>query len=257
MSDEPVVLTETRGHTLIITLNRPKARNAVNGDVANAVEAAMDRLEEDDDLWIGVITGNGKVFCAGADLKVVSSGAGNIMTQRGDFAGFVRRERRKPVIAALNGDALAGGCEIAIACDLIVGAAGARMGLPEAKRSLLAAAGGLVRLPRLIGEKMAMEIALTADPFTVERMYDLGLVNRVVPLDDVLDTALELADKINANAPLAVRGSRSVVTGTRFLNEEEAWAFTLKEMAPIFGSEDFQEGPRSFIEKRPPKWKGK
>ncbi|MDG2303346.1 MAG: crotonase/enoyl-CoA hydratase family protein [Candidatus Binatia bacterium] len=258
MSDEAKVLTEVRGRTLVITMNRPEARNAVNGDVASGIEAAIDELENNEELWTAVLTGNGPVFCAGADLKAISSGnAAGLQTERGGFGGFVQRKRTKPVIAALNGPALAGGCELAISCDLIVAPEGGKIGIPEVKRSLIALAGGLVRLPRLLGKNAALELAMTGEPFPVERMYQLGLVNRVVPADQVLSTALELADKINEAAPLAVRASRQVILESDGLDEEAAFAKGGELVGPVFRSEDFSEGPLAFIEKRAPNWKAK
>ena len=173
MSDEAKVLTEVRGRTLVITMNRPEARNAVNGDVASGIEAAIDELENNEELWTAVLTGNGPVFCAGADLKAISSGnAAGLQTERGGFGGFVQRKRTKPVIAALNGPALAGGCELAISCDLIVAPEGGKIGIPEVKRSLIALAGGLVRLPRLLDAAVPNADVSPAD------WWDLGLLWR-------------------------------------------------------------------------------
>lgn len=262
MSDDPTtqndaVTTERIDKTLLITINRPEARNAVNSDVAQGIEAAIDELEGDDTLFTGVITGAGEVFCAGADLKEIASGGGvSLMTPRGNFAGFVRRERDKPVIAALNGPALAGGCEIALASDLIVATASATMGLPEVKRSLLAVAGGLVGLPDVVGEKVALELAMTAERIPVERLHQVGLVNRVVDGDAVKE-ALELAATINANAPLAVRASRKAVLAARDKSVDERWNYQMELLGGVAGSEDFAEGPRAFIEKRDPVWKGR
>ncbi|MBX7161760.1 MAG: enoyl-CoA hydratase/isomerase family protein [Acidimicrobiia bacterium] len=252
------VLSEVRGRVLVITLNRPEARNAVNGDLATGLEAAVDRLEEDEALWVGVLTHNGPVFCAGADLKLVASGrVTEMITARGDFGGYVRRERTKPVIAALAGDALAGGCELAIASDLIVAARGVRIGVPEVKRSLLAMAGGVANLPRLLGEKVAMEMLLTGDPLPAERLHDLGLVNAVVEEGAVFEAALALADRIAANAPLAVRASRAAVVEGRDMGAEDRWRLVLDKMMPLYATEDFREGPRAFVEKRAPEWKAR
>lgn len=252
------VLTEERGRVLVMTLNRPEARNAVNADIAHGLEAAVDRLEDDDSLWVGVLTHTGPVFCAGADLKLIAAGRpGDMVTPRGDFAGYVRRERSKPVIAALAGDALAGGCEIAIASDLVVAGAGVRIGVPEVKRSLLAMAGGVASLPRLVGEKVALEMLMTGDPLPAERLHTLGLVNTVVPVAEVLDAAVELAERIVANAPLAVRAVRAAVVEGRDLFGDDRWRLALDKMAPLYATEDFREGPRAFVEKRAPQWRAR
>src|SRR5687768_15011709 len=207
-----IVEYEQRGHVAVLTINRPEARNAVNGDVASGIEEAIDKIEADDDTWVSVLTGAGTVFCAGADLKAISSGqAGGLNTKRGGFAGFVRRERTKPMIAAVDGRAFAGGCEIALACDLIVASSPAEFGIPEVKRSLVAAGGGLIRLPQVLPGKIAMELALTGDPITAERAYALGMINELVEAGGAVDAAVALAERICVNAPLAVRESRKVV----------------------------------------------
>lgn len=252
------VLTERHGRVFVITLNRPEARNAVSPEMAQALEAAIDELERSDDLFVGILTGAGTVFCAGADLKAIAAGLiSKLATPRGGFAGYVRRERTKPVIAALEGDAFAGGCEIAIACDMIVAAESVHLGIPETKRSLLASAGGLANLPRLVGEKLALEMAMTAGKIPAERLYNVGLISRIVPEGKAVPTAIELAEQICENAPLAVRASRKVIIEGRDLPEDDRWALGMSEMLPIFRSEDFQEGPRAFAEKRPPQWKGR
>lgn len=248
---------ETRGHVAVITINRPEARNAVNGEVAEGIEAAIDRLEEDADLWVGVLTGAGTVFCAGADLKIIGTNAGVMSTKRGGFGGFVRRDREKPVIAAVDGPALAGGCELVLASDLVVASKAARFGIPEVKRSLIAAAGGVFRLPRTVPQKIAMEMALTGDPISAERAYELGLVNEVTEAGTALDAALALAERICVNAPLAVRESRRVVLAAHGRDEDELWTVTNAGMAAVVASEDFREGPLAFIEKRAPVWKGR
>ena len=249
---------EADGRVALITIRRPEARNAVNGDVANGMEAAIDSLEADDDVWVGIVTGDGPVFSAGADLKAIASGqAGDLQTERGGFGGITRRERTKPLVAAVDGPALAGGCEIALACDLIVASTNAAFGLPEVKRSLGAVAGGLFRLPRVLPPKVAMEIVLTGDPITAERAYALGMVNELVEPGQAVAAARALAARIAVNAPLAVRESRKVVMAAATNRDETLWQMGFEAMARLAGTEDFAEGPRAFIEKRAPEWKGR
>jgi enoyl-CoA hydratase len=254
-----IVEYEQRGHVAVLTINRPEARNAVNGEVASGVEAAIDRMEDDPDTWVGVLTGAGTVFSAGADLKAISTGqAAGLSTERGGFAGIARRERTKPVIAAVDGPALAGGCEIVLACDLVVASTNAKFGVPEVKRSLVAAGGGLFRLPKLLPPRIAMELVLTGDPIDAERAYALGFVNEVVAAGQAVDAAVALAERICVNAPLAVRESRKVVlTALGTDDEEQLWKLSNAAFAKVAGSEDFAEGPRAFIEKRAPEWKGR
>ena len=246
------------GRIAVLTINRPEARNAVNGEVAAAMEAGLDRLEEDDDVWTRVVTGAGPVFSAGADLKAIASGqAADLQTKRGGFGGIAARQRTKPLIAAVDGPALAGGCEIALACDLVVASTAARFGLPEVKRSLVAAAGGLFRLPRALPRNVAMELALTGDPIDAERAHAFGLVNELVEPGKALEAAMALAERINANAPIAVRESRRVVLEGMLADDDTAWRITFDAMAKAMATEDFAEGPRAFIEKRAPEWKGR
>ena len=253
-----VVQTEKQGHLFNITLNRPEARNAVNGDLAQSLEAALDEFENDPELWVAILSGHGKVFSAGADLKEVAAGnVGRLSTQRGGFAGLAKRERSKPLIAAVHGAALAGGCEIALACDLIVAADDAKFGLPEVKRSLVAGAGGLFRLPRAIGKAVGMELVLTAEPIDARRAYELGMINRCVPVGELMASAVELAHLIMANAPLAVQASRGVVERALTDDDETLWRASGNAMKSLMQSEDFQEGPRAFIEKRAPSWKAR
>jgi len=254
------VLTEIRDRALIITLNRPEVRNAVDGAIAAGIEAAIDQLEQDDDLLIGIITGRGSAFCAGADLKVLATVDPNAMpalTKRGHFAGFVNRERAKPVIAAVNGPAVAGGFEIVLACDLVVASTTAVFGLPEAKRSLVAFAGGVYRSPRALPLNVAMEMALTGEPIDVQRAYSLGFVNRVVSPDNVLDEAITLAALITANAPVAVREIRQIVRGAVHHDDREQFAAAREASRRVEQTDDYREGPRAFVEKRPPVWKGR
>jgi enoyl-CoA hydratase len=245
------------GHTAVITFNRPEARNAVNAAVASDMEAALDRFEADEEAWTGVLCGAGPVFCAGADLKAVAAGVGNLGTARGGFAGIVRRERTKPLIAAVDGPALAGGCEVVLACDLAVASGAATFGLPEVKRSLIAGAGGLFRLPRALPPSVAMEVALTGEALSAERAFALGLVSQLVAPGSAREAALALAERINGNAPLAVRLSRRVVQAALGAGDEELWRLTSEAMAEVVTTEDFVEGPKAFVEKRPPVWKGR
>lgn len=253
---------ELQGHVGLITINRPEARNAVNGAVAQGIEAAIDDLEGNDEAWVGILTGarteKGYIFSAGADLKEINSGnAAALTTQRGGFGGFTQRERTKPVIAAVDGPALAGGTEIVLAADLVVASETATFGIPEVKRALVAGAGGLFRLPRKIPRNIAMECALTGDPITAQRAFDFGLVNVLTPEGKALDAARELADRITANAPLAVRASRKVVLEATDQPDEVGWRMSQEGMASMLGSEDLTEGLTAFIEKRPPQWKGR
>ncbi|MEA3076921.1 MAG: enoyl-CoA hydratase [Actinomycetota bacterium] len=254
-----IVDYEQRGHVAVLTINRPEARNAVNGEVAAGIEEAIDRIEGDDDTWVGVLTGAGSVFSAGADLKAISSGqAGGLNTEKGGFAGLVRRRRTKPLIAAVDGPALAGGCEIALACDLIVASTNARFGVPEVKRSLVAAGGGLFRLPQALPRNVAMELVLTGDPIEADRAYALGMVNELVDPGKAVEAAVGLAERICVNAPLAVRESRRVLlTAIGTDDEGNLWSLSNEAFAKVMQSEDFGEGPRAFIEKRAPQWKGR
>jgi len=251
------VEVERNGRVGITRLNRPEARNAVNGDLANGVEGALDEWEDDDTIQAVVITGNGPTFCAGADLKLIAAGKGGEMaTAKGNFAGLVRRNYPKPIIAAVNGPAFAGGFEIVLACDLVVAADVAQFGIPEVKRGLFAAAGALIRLPKRVPLALATELAITGDPISAERACELGLVSRVVPLDDVVDAALELAARIAANGPLAVRKTLQMVREAGDLTEEEAWPRNFELAMEVFASKDSIEGATAFAEKREHNWTG-
>ncbi len=249
---------DVEGRVGIIRLDRVDARNAINPAMAEAIEAAIDRLEADDEIWAGVLTHEGPVFCAGADLKEVAAGnGGGLGTARGGFGGIVLRERSKPLIAAIDGHAVAGGTEIALACDLRVASTVSVFGIPEVKRSLVAAAGGLNRLPRVLPPAIAMELALTGDTITAERAHHFGMINAVCQPGEAVDAALALAARVNANAPLAVRASRRLVLDSPGLDDREAMRRAATAMGELASTADFAEGPQAFIEKRPPEWQGR
>lgn len=257
-----MIAYEKHGNVAVITINRPEARNAVNTAVATGIEEAVDRLEADDDVWVGILTGartaKGYVFCAGADLKQMSVDPGGMMTARGGFGGFVMRERTKPVIAAVDGPALAGGTELVLACDLVVASRTAVFGVPEVKRNLVAAAGALFRLPRKLPRNVAMELALTGRlDFPAERAHHFGLVNVLCDEGEALETAKRLAAQISENAPLAVRESRRIILEATDQPDEVGWRLSNEGIAKMFGTEDFTEGLAAFVEKRAPRWKGR
>ena len=253
MSDD--VLTEVDNGVLTVTINRPEAKNAMNKAAAEGIAAAMDRLDEDDSLRVGILTGAGGTFCSGMDLKGFLRGESPSIEGRG-FGGIVQKPPMKPLIAAVEGYALAGGLELMIACDLVVANRGAQFGIPEAKRGLVAAAGGVMMLPDQIPERVAMELALTGDFITAERAYELGLINRVVD-GSALIGARELADRIVANGPLAVRVSKQIIKESRGWPMDERYARQAQLIGPVFVSEDAREGAAAFAEKRKPNWKGK
>jgi len=243
-------------HIALVTLNRPAARNAINAEMAQLLDDIVKKIEADDTIWVIILTGSGDdVFCAGADLKAVSAGqAANLFTKQG-FAGFVDAERSKPWIAAVNGKALAGGCEIALACDLILATEFASFGIPEVSRGVLAAAGGLYRLPRALPRNVAIEMALTGESISAKRAAELGLVNSVVR-DDLLSEAISLARRITKNAPIAVRESLRIIKKVPDLNTNELRSLTTERRNRVAESNDYKEGPRAFIEKRAPRWTG-
>ncbi|HUI48569.1 MAG TPA: crotonase/enoyl-CoA hydratase family protein [Acidimicrobiia bacterium] len=251
-----VVELERRGQIALVTFNRPDARNAVSPEVSEAMAKILDEVEDDSALRAVVLTGRGEVFCAGADLKVVAQGRANdIARGKGGFGGIVNRDFPKPIIAAVNGPALAGGFEVVLACDLVVAADTARFGIPEVKRGLMAAAGGLIRLPKRVPLAMALELAMTGDPIDAARALQLGLVNRVVAADRVVAEAIALAERIGENSPIAVRNSRQLVREAAEMSESEGWARTIELMMPVFESGDSVEGATAFAEKRAPVWR--
>jgi enoyl-CoA hydratase len=254
MSDE--VLTSAEDGVLVVTLNRPEAKNAANKALAEGVAAAMDELDGNDELRVAILTGAGGTFCSGMDLKAFVSGETPFVAGRG-FAGLTESSPRKPLIAAVEGYALAGGLELAISCDLIVAADNAMFGIPETKRGLAAAAGGLLKLPRQIPTRVAMELALTGDFITAQRAHELGLINHVVPAGTALEAAKALAAKIAANGPLAVAASKQVILQQPDWSQGEMFGKQNEIVSPIFTSEDAIEGATAFAQKRAPNWKGK
>jgi enoyl-CoA hydratase len=228
---------EVRGRVALLTLNRPEARNAINRQVAEEMEAALDAAEANPDVWVMVLAantvGDRPTFCSGQDLKQIGTPEGNSSTAKGGFGGLAKRERTKPLIAAVDGLATAGGCELVLSCDLVVATPRSSFGLAEVKRNLI------------------------AEPIPAQRAYELGLVSRMAEDGKVLDTAMELAEKICENAPLAVWASRKVVMAAERLDEPELWKLSDEAIGPIMRSEDLQEGLRAFAEKRAPQWKGR
>lgn len=251
MSDEPAVLTEKRDRVLLITLNRPDAMNAINGALSAGLVAATEELDNDPGLTAGVLTGAGRGFCAGMDLKAFARGE-----DIGPMMQFVRHGANKPLIGAIEGFALAGGLELALSCDLLVAAKGVKLGIPEAGVGLFAAGGGLLRLPSRVGYGKAMEMAITADPITAEEAAEYGLVARLAEKGDAVSVAMELAERVAKNAPLAVAASKQLVRATQGTTEEEFWKIQTPMQQSVFSSEDAKEGPKAFAEKRPPEWTG-
>ena len=256
MSDSEAVRTERRDNVLLITIDRPEVRNAVNAAVAAGVAGALDELDGDEALSVGILTGAGGYFCAGMDLGAFVRGESPWFGDRG-FAGIAQRAARKPLIAAIEGFAVAGGMEIALACDLIVAARGAKLGIPEAKRSLVAAGGALLRLPRRMPYHVVMELALTGDPLPAERFHEFGVVNRLAEPGSAVDVALELAASIAKNGPLALAASKRILQEQFDWSSADMWERQGAISGPVFASEDAKEGANAFKEKRHPVWKGR
>lgn len=256
MSEEQPVLVDVTDGIMTITLNRPKAKNAINLAVAKAVAAAMEELDSNDDVRVAILTGAGGSFCAGMDLKAFVTGELPVIEGRG-FGGLAEKSPAKPLIAAVEGYALAGGLELMISCDLIVAADNAQFGITEVKRGLVAGAGGLMKLPRQIPPRLAMEMALTGEFSGAQRAAEMGLINRVVPAGTALDAAKELAAQIAANGPMAVRVSKQVIVEQEDWSTEEMWAKQQERVSPVFVSHDAIEGATAFAEKRAPNWTGK
>ena len=248
---ESAVLTERRGRVLVITLNRPEAMNAINGALSEGLRSAVQELDSDSGLTAGVVTGAGKGFCSGMDLKAFSRGE-----DIGPMLEFVQNGAAKPLVGAIEGFALAGGLELALSCDLLVAARGAKLGIPEVGVGLFAAGAGLFRLPGRVGYGTAMEMAITGDPITAEEAADHGLVSRLTEPGEALSAALVLAERIARNAPLAVAASKQLIRATQGATEEELWKIQRPHMATVWKSDDAKEGPRAFAEKRPPEWTG-
>jgi enoyl-CoA hydratase len=255
MSDAAEVLTEVEDGILIVTINRPEAKNAMTRAAAEGISAAMDRLEADADLRCAILTGAGGTFCSGMDLKGFLRGERPSVEGRG-FGGLSEWTPSKPVIAAVDGYALAGGMELALSCDLIVANSGAKFGIPEAKRGLAAAAGGLIKLPRQIPPRIAMELALTGDFIDAARAYELGFINRIVD-GPAIEGAKELARRVAENGPLALIASKAVVRQSHEWSDAEMWAKQQAIVGPVFVSQDAREGSLAFAEKRKPNWQGK
>lgn len=254
MSEE--VLTQEENGVLIVTINRPEAKNAMTKAAAEGIAAAMDRLDSDDSLRVGILTGAGGTFCSGMDLKGFLAGETPSVPGRG-FGGISHYSPAKPLIAATEGYALAGGFELVLACDMVVAARTTKFGLPEVKRSLVAGAGGVFRLPQQIPERIAMEMVMTGDHYTAERMYEVGLINALTDEGKALDGAKELAARIAINGPLATAASKKIMKEYKGWPHDEIWARQQEIMNPVFSSEDAREGATAFAEKRAPVWKGK
>ncbi|MBT7334413.1 MAG: crotonase/enoyl-CoA hydratase family protein [Gammaproteobacteria bacterium] len=249
---EKAILVERRGRVMIITLNRPEAMNAINGELSHGLLDAVRALDDDDSLTAGIITGNGRAFCAGMDLKAFARGE-----DIGPLTTFIREGCSKPLIAAIEGFALAGGCEIALTCDLLVASKGSKIGIREVKVGLFAAAGGVFRLPARVGYTRAMEMAITGEPITAEVALENGMLSELTEAGGALDAALGWAERIAENAPLAVSASKSLVrAAAQGYDEESLWKMQEPLSKKVFSSNDAKEGPKAFAEKRAPNWTG-
>jgi enoyl-CoA hydratase len=252
---------ERRGPVAIVTLNRPDARNAISRALEQALFDALEKIDSDPSIWVGVLAANGSTFCAGADLKEINTkGAPPSAVQSADAPkreSIVSRAHVKPLIAAVEGPAMGGGAELVLACDLIVASTAAKFSLPEVRWGLLASGGGMFRLPRAMPKRIAMQLALTGDAIDAKRAYEVGFINTLVDPGRALDTALNMAARIAQNGPLAVQNTRRVMEETAFLSEAEAWALSRAAVKANFETADSKEGPRAFAEKRPPQWRAK
>jgi enoyl-CoA hydratase/carnithine racemase len=261
VAEEPVLYEKIGAHIALVTLNRPKARNAINPALAQALHRIREQIEADDDIRVAILAGSGsEVFCAGADLKALSAGrpgASGISTEGGGFAGFVKAQRAKPWIAAVRGKAFGGGFELVLACDLVVAGKTAQFALPEAKIGVLAAAGGAFRIAKILPRALANEILVIGKPVDAVFAHSFGIVNRVVEDADVLDEAIRMANDIVRNAPVSVKASLEMVKAASELNEEELWKFNDAWGQRIIRTDDAKEGPRAFLEKRAPSWTGR
>lgn len=259
MSTDVVLLELVDDHIAVVTLNRPERRNAVNAEVTAALDRIVKRIEADPQIRVAILaSSNDRVFCAGADISEMAAGRTHLLsTEDGGFAGFVDAKRAKPWIAAIRGSALGGGCELMLACDMAVASENTRIGLPEVKRCLIAAAGGVHRLPRSLPRAIALEMIATGEPIDAARAYAFGLVNRIAPSDAVLEVALDLARSIMANAPLAVVESLRIARIALEHPDADLRATSLAISAKVMTSEDTKEGMRAFLDKRPPVWSGR
>lgn len=248
------LLTDIQDGFIIVTINRPEAKNAITQAVAEGIQAAMEQLDKDSNLNAGILTGAGGTFCSGMDLKGFLRGESPVVEGYG-FGGMTERGPEKPVIAAVEGYALAGGMELAIACDLCVANSKAKFGIPETKRSLVAAAGGVMKLQQIVGKRVAMEMALTGDFMDAQRAYEVGFVNRVTE-GSALDVAIELASIVAANGPLALKAAKKIISESYDWTSDNMWQKQSEIVQPVFNSNDAKEGALAFAEKRKPNWQG-